>query len=286
MIFTSLPCIYFICKAPESPKYLYSYNKWDELHEAFEYISNRNNAWWGNYKFDAQLNPADTTTEKENNCMDALKDRVTLKNLLIMIFLWSTWSFCDYTILFYCQYFKGSMFVNTAAIGVADMVSAFIIRGLQSHQETKTTFTMIYLFVFVVSWVYFFISHITALVVFSILLLKCGITWNFNLSLYATQEYFQTNFTSTSFAIWNTVARFCTIFAPMFAEVLPQPLILVSCATFLASILPCFLTKPTENPLSNLPNNEKDFTDRFELSQNKFSADIIEDKKEHKFIYT
>ena len=44
MIFTSLPCIYFICKAPESPKYLYSYNKWDELHEAFEYISNRNHA--------------------------------------------------------------------------------------------------------------------------------------------------------------------------------------------------------------------------------------------------
>ena len=264
LFFTSLLCAYFIHKAPESPQYLYSNKKWDKLNKGFEYIWSRNYTKWGNYKFDSQVNLVDNDSKHKLSCIEALKDKTNLRNLLIMAFIWSTGSFCYYTLSFYAQYFKGSMYVNAAVIGVADVLSKPIIRCLQSCQQTKTTYTMVYLIVFWVSIVYYFINNITVWVVFSILLMRCGIAWNFGLSYYANQEYFHTDFTSAAFAVCNTAARLLTILAPMFAEVLSQPLIFLSCATLIASGLACFLDKSANVSLSDEP----EISDKYIFSEN------------------
>ena len=65
--------------------------------------------------------------------------------------------------------------MNAAVLGLGDFLSKLIIRGLQSCQQTKTTFTMIFFIVFGVSLVYYIISDKTIFVIITILVLKCGI---------------------------------------------------------------------------------------------------------------
>lgn len=69
-----------------------------------------------------------------------IKDRKTLKNLIVMIVNWSSCSFSYYLLSYYTKYFKGTMYSNTALLGVADILATFSMRGLQVYFETKTGF--------------------------------------------------------------------------------------------------------------------------------------------------
>mmetsp|Transcript_16879 Transcript_16879/g.14800 ORF Transcript_16879/g.14800 Transcript_16879/m.14800 type:complete len:160 (+) Transcript_16879:1081-1560(+) len=74
--------------------------------------------------------------------------------------------------------------------------------------------------------------------------MRYGISVAFTYAYYGNSEYFQTDMVSTAFGISNTTARLSTIVSPMVAEVLSQPIILITLCTFVSSIVSFFLNKP------------------------------------------
>ena len=65
--------------------------------------------------------------------------------------------------------------------------------------------------------------------------MRYGITAAFGFAYYGNAEYFQTDMVSTAFGACNTFARFSTIISPMVAEVLDQPIILLTVCTFISA---------------------------------------------------
>ena len=98
--------------------------------------------------------------------------------------------------------------------------------------------------------------------------MRYGISVAFSYSYFANSEYFQTDMASTAFGVSNTVARLCTIISPMVAEVLSQPIILITFCTLASASVSFFLDKPlnilgadgSENQIENeVPDVVKDF---------------------------
>ena len=218
---------------PDSPEYLYANGKWKQLHTAFQYICRFESTRWKNFKFDKERNLSIAEVEKKVSLIEALKDSKTRRNLIIMCINWSTWVFWNYTLLFYSQYFKGSMYVNLLILGVADVLAKITARVLQSYLETRRIYMIWYSVIFFFSILYNFISEKETYVAVTILLLKWGVTINFGLCYYGNKEYFHPDFTSTAFGIWNIWARSLTIAAPMLAEVLEKPIILITISTLI-----------------------------------------------------
>lgn len=68
-----------------------------------------------------------------------------------MVINWSTCSFSYYLLSYYTKYFKGTMYTNTALLGLADILATFSMRGLQVFFETKIAFVISFALVFLVS---------------------------------------------------------------------------------------------------------------------------------------
>ena len=126
--------------------------------------------------------------------------------------------------------------------------------------------------------IYYLIEDNIFYVAITILLMRLCIASTFSLSYYGNQEYFNTDFTSTAFAVSNTTARLLTIVAPMFDEILSEPLILFTFSTFITGIASYFLVKPftkflgndIENldiPVDSSDQNSNEDTDEINISQ-------------------
>ena len=253
----SILWLIFIYKSPESPQYLYTTKRWEKCHSSFSKISHINRIEWQGFKFDREDQRNVEEFNIKQSCGSVLKDNKTLKNLFIMLINWSTCSFSYYLLSYYVRYFKGSIYSNTALLGLADILATFGIRGLQAFFQTKIGFMIWFSLVFWVSIFYYTVSHITALVAIWVFMMRFGITGGFILAYYGNSEYFQTDFSSTALGIWNTCARFATIISPMVAEVLPQPIILISVFSFVSLILSFFLIKPKNILISQLEKAEE-----------------------------
>ena len=90
VVITSATPLIFIHKAPESPEFLYKNKKWDQLHEAFRFISRYESTEWKNVKFQGERNLQIVETNINQNCFDVLRDTKTMRNLFIMCINWST----------------------------------------------------------------------------------------------------------------------------------------------------------------------------------------------------
>ncbi|CAI2363809.1 unnamed protein product [Moneuplotes crassus] len=242
-IVTSCLSLYFVYKAPESPQYLYTKKKWGELHASFAQISKINGIEWNGYKFDREHLKENEFSIKKS-CASMIKDKQTFRNLMIMMMNWSTCSFSFYLLSYYTKYFKGNIYSNTALLGLADIFATISMRGLQYYMPTKIGFVVSYCVVFVISCIYYIIQSQTVLVAICVLLMRYGVTVAFSFCYYGNSEYFQTDMSSTAFGVSNTMARFSTIVSPMVAEVLSQPIILVTLVTFGSAMVSFFLKKP------------------------------------------
>jgi ABC-type nickel/cobalt efflux system permease component RcnA len=74
--------------------------------------------------------------------------------------------------------------------------------------------------------------------------MRLGVTFAFGLAYFGNQEYFEPIFLSTVFGICNIFARMCTIMSPMVAEVVPEPIILITICAIASAIASSFLRQP------------------------------------------
>ena len=59
-----------------------------------KFISKINNVEWDGYKFDNEVSEAQNLTQpKINSCSDIIKDKLALKNLVLITINWTTCSF-------------------------------------------------------------------------------------------------------------------------------------------------------------------------------------------------
>jgi MFS transporter, OCT family, solute carrier family 22 (organic cation transporter), member 4/5 len=252
----SIISLIFVYRAPESPQFLYTKKRWEELHSSFSKISRINNKEWSGFKFDREELRMHEFNIK-SSCSSMISDRKTFKNLMIMIINWSSCSFSYYLLSYYTKYFKGTIYSNTALLGLADILATFSMRIMQNFFETKTSFMISFSLVFVVSWFYYIVMHEVVLVAIWVLLMRYGVTTAFSLAYYGNSEYFQTDMVSTAFGACNTMARLSTIVSPMLAEVLAQPIILITFWTLVSAITSFFLIKPL-NILESFGENSED----------------------------
>lgn len=73
MVF-SLISLYFVYRAPESPRFLYSKENWEGLHSAFSKISRINNKEWDGFKFDKEGKIMNEFNIK-SSCSSMVKDK-------------------------------------------------------------------------------------------------------------------------------------------------------------------------------------------------------------------
>ena len=66
LIVTSCIPLFFLWHAPESPKFLYANEKWDELRKTFYKLDGKNSKLWSYYKFDAEVKPNVEKTQNAN----------------------------------------------------------------------------------------------------------------------------------------------------------------------------------------------------------------------------
>lgn len=134
----------------ETPSYLYSVKKWDELHEYFDTIAAINQGNKLEMKFDKEAEEKGKNVENVKVSLKGLlcDDRTRLRNLLLMVLNWCVCSFCFYVLGFFVKYFKGSMYTNGTMMGLADLIAAIIVRISQSFTSTKTGFILAYSWVF------------------------------------------------------------------------------------------------------------------------------------------
>lgn len=114
--------------------------------------------------------------------------------------------------------------------------------------------------------------HEVILVAICVLLMRYGITTAFGFAYFGNSEYFQTDMVSTVFGACNTIARFSTIISPMVAEVLPQPIILITICTFIAAASSLLLIKP-----ANVLGNDDSESQSPHHQQNEDEPDVVRD---------
>ena len=55
----------------------------------------------------------ETAPEQKGKLRDLIKDKSIMKNLLILIVLWTSTSFCYYEMNFLLKYYEGDIYINT-----------------------------------------------------------------------------------------------------------------------------------------------------------------------------
>ena len=129
-------------------------------------------------------------------------------------------------------------------IGAADALAVVLVRIGQIYISTKKGFIFSFMSVFVISIIYMMVQNVIGLVPFWVLFMRLGITIGFTLAYFGNSEYFPAEFMSTVFGLCNIFARTSTIFAPMVAEVLSQPILLITVLTITSSLCSILLRPP------------------------------------------
>ena len=148
------------------------------------------------------------------------------------------------------KYFKGSIYLNSAIIGIADISAYIIMNFLQKCISSRKAFIINYLAILISSTAYLLLNSIEALIPVFILGMRLSLSMSFAYSYFVNYEYFPTQFGSTIFACSNVAARFVTILAPMAVEVLEEKaFIVLGVIAGLSALGSSFLRKPSEEQM-------------------------------------
>ena len=125
-----LPIITFAMSflLPESPRYLYSKNKYNELDDTMKYIARINGVDYRISSKEEILKNLDSShndvpEENEYSILDDLRKPRNIANLLIMMLGLSIVSSCDYMLMAYIKYLGGNIFINNIFLGVSTISS-------------------------------------------------------------------------------------------------------------------------------------------------------------------
>lgn len=141
----------------------------------------------------------------------------TVKNLLLVCVVWASFSFNFYLIGIDLKYLPGSIYHNSLASGIADVLgmvaSGFLIREM-SPQETLRLFFLIA----GLSGLILLYDHDQSLTAFFLSLSRGCICATGNIMFYLTAKMFRPSVSATAMGVCNIVSRLLTIAAPVLAE--------------------------------------------------------------------
>ena len=246
LVISALCFLYFLIllRTPESPHFLYTQKRWDELRNVFNKISSVNKSNHHNLKFRMELMNINDESDQAVSLFDALKDSVYLKNIIIMVINWSVWSVSFHLLTFWVGHFSGNIYMNSLVLGIADIFSNGISYIYVKKVGFNYGFSISYFTVLVICLIYTFVpfnQFIKYGILFMIrfLLTLCG-----SLSYFGSSQYFEANIKSRSFAIWKFCSKLLTVFSPIIAELVPSPALFISIVICSAAVGSQFLEKP------------------------------------------
>ena len=145
------------------------------------------------------------------------------QNLIILIILLMSSSFCVYVIIFQMKQFKGSLITNTLSSQIAEVLADAISIFLYRRLGAKLAFSSMFI-LSAVGAVLLWISHeqkgqtqnpISLIFIF---ISKFGVASSFNCCYLGFVHFMPTLYSSSAFGYGNVFARTLTILAPLIAE--------------------------------------------------------------------
>lgn len=159
------------------------------------------------------------------------------KNLLMLSIIWSSVSFAYYILTFYMKYLPGSIYSNTLASSVSEILATLLSGYLLAKSGEKNTllFSFGSSFVFGLPLIYLKPETYPWVSASCILMTKFGISCAFNICYLVTCDYFPRLYHSSIYGLCNFFARLVTIAAPLVAEVKePTPMLLYCLVCFMS----------------------------------------------------
>lgn len=239
---------------PESPRFLYSQGRFDELHRVIAYIAKINGVHEWNYRFTAEIDENhEDFNSQEVSLLTALKDSRYRNNLMIMTVNWIVCSLSFYIVNFYTGEFPGNMYINAGVMVIADLMTWVVSIPFITYLGTKYGFITTFICVIAVTVLYTLFGNIQSLAYFFVFWLRFWLVMGFSLSYFSTSELFDVNIKSRSFAVCNFFARTFTIASPMIVQVVPKPILVISWLSILSAVLSQFIKQKDTGNDQDIP---------------------------------
>ena len=142
------------------------------------------------------------------------------RNTLILIVCWSSVSFNYYLVNFLLQFIEGSIYNNSIASSMSDVISILFSGMLLSKLGLKLSFVIYFLLATAggVLYLIFGADHPEDVAII-ILIAKFGVSAAFNLVYIANAVLYPPSLAATAMGICNIFARIATVLAPEIAEI-------------------------------------------------------------------
>lgn len=179
----------------------------------------------------------------EGKLRELLKNKVYLKNLIIMTVIWSFGSFAFFFIPFYLDSLGGNTYLFAIFSGAAELLASLACILVTRFLTLKQALTGFCIISIVSSFVIIFVYggndiYVAILILFA----NFGITSTFDVAYLINAELFPTIFLATAYGCCDIFGRFITITSPIVVKLEhPAPLIILVIFGAIAAVLSTFL---------------------------------------------
>lgn len=260
-------CIILFFTFPESPKFLYSKGRYEELKHSFESIKKWNKP--EDVNVDEIIEDLKYTKNNGTNYNSAFfKDLKVLYNstqhrrsLIAVGGLWIYAAFNYYLIGYYVKYFPGDVYVNFMTMGVAEILAPVVLRLIQGRWPIQKVYRNLQYgcafssLLYIINQHYGYLSMVPALILLIRIFVKCL----YSLGYYANAKLFPTLVKTSIFSFTNGVGRPFSALSTIVNEYTTHPGEIFLITSLLFSLLAPFfpVSDNTEQELEKIQANSE-----------------------------
>ena len=217
---------------PESPRYLYSKRRYDELRQCFQMIG-RMNKVDDNKMIDNMVDALEqhkhSISEHKQGCfhdiMILYNSPQHFRSLLGVLGLWMYSAFNYYLIGYYVKYFPGDVFDNFMMMTIAEVIAPIVLFMVQGRYVTKIVLRYLLAGASFTSLIYIINQHYGTVdaVPYIILGIRVFVKAAYSLSYYANGKLFPILVKTTIFSLTNAVGRPLSALSSLVTEYTQNP---------------------------------------------------------------
>ena len=170
---------------------------------------------------------------------ELISDETNRRNLLIMIYTWSTLSFGYFLVNFELKYLQGDIYLNAYSSSVAEIIAKLTGGCVLVKFGLKPIFAFCFLIAFIGSLSLIFVTEADDWIIsFLVMVAKFGISMGWVGAYMGMILLFKTTLVGAAMGYCNVLCRLAAMAAPMVAELeAPVPMICISVLTLLGAFL-------------------------------------------------
>lgn len=148
LIFQILATVYLVIWVPESPKWMYTWKRFEEAKEVLKKVAIYNAV--DEDKIESEIEKCkfideDAEEDPENKSVatslsQKMETGTYIKNLIVNTILWSTLSFTFYVLSFMTKYYEGGLYLNYYLDAAANLVGCLLALPLYTWLRMKYAF--------------------------------------------------------------------------------------------------------------------------------------------------